>query len=243
MSLFLSIAILASTPQNSQRNEQPPIQAEKPQMKANFTTFDQLADSLSTRVQTGTLLFSKGDCLAVRIYTKSAYTHVAMVVMRNGEPVVYDSMNGTGARCLTLKNYLNTQRPATIHLFQPQTPFNTSMAANYERYLDQKLGTPYSIRHHLTGNRATGIHCAEYAIDALSACNLMKANAPAKVSPASLVTGIVKSERYTPSITFELKRPPLITKKSSAWYQQLWIDTKNCTSACCVKLRGWVFCQ
>ncbi len=40
------------------------------------------------------------------------------------------------------------------------------MTAQYERYLDQKLGTPYSIRHHLTGERAPGIHCAEYAIDA-----------------------------------------------------------------------------
>lgn len=243
MSLFLSITILASTPQITQGNEQPSTQAEKPQMKANFTTFDQLADSLSSRVQTGTLLFSKGDCLAVRIYTKSAYTHVAMVVMRNGEPVVYDSMNGIGARCLTLKNYLNTQRPATIHIFQPKTAFNESMTTQYERYLDQKLGTPYSIRHHLTGSRAKGIHCAEYAIDALSACHLMKAKAPAKVSPASLVTGIVQSERYAPSITFELKRPPQVAEKSSSWYQQLWIDTKNCTSACCLKLRGWVFCQ
>lgn len=243
MSLFLSIAILASAPLNTQRNEQPPIPAEKPQMKTNFTTFDQLADSLSSRVQTGTLLFSKGDCLAVRIYTKSAYTHVAMVVMRNGEPLVYDSMNGTGTRCLTLKNYLNTQRPATIHIFQPKTKFNSSMTSQYERYLDQKLGTPYSIKHHLTGSRAKGIHCAEYAIDALSACNLMKANAPAKVSPASLVKGIVKSDRYIPSITFELKRPPRVTEKSSGWCHQLWIDTKNCTSACCIKLRGWVFCQ
>jgi len=121
MSLFLSIAVLASTPLDAQRNEQP-VQAEIPHMKSNFTTFDQLADSLASRVQTGTLLFSKGDCLAVRIYTQSAYTHVAMIVMRNGEPLVYDSMNGTGVRCLTLKNYLNTQRPATIHLFQPKQP-------------------------------------------------------------------------------------------------------------------------
>ena len=123
MSLFLSIAVLAATPQDTQRNEQP-VEAAIPQMTSNFSSFDQLADSLSSRVQTGTLLFSKGDCLAVRIYTQSSYTHVAMIVMRNGEPLVYDSMNGIGARCLTLKNYLNTQRPATIHVFQPKTAFN-----------------------------------------------------------------------------------------------------------------------
>ncbi|MCA9021659.1 MAG: hypothetical protein KDA74_16030, partial [Planctomycetaceae bacterium] len=216
MSLFLSIAVLAATPQDTQRNEQP-VEAAIPQMTTNFSTFDQLADSLSSRVQTGTLLFSKGDCLAVRIYTQSAYTHVAMIVMRNGEPLVYDSMNGVGARCLTLKNYLNTQRPATIHVFQPNTAFNPTMTEQYERYLDQKLGTPYSIRHHLTGARARGIHCAEYAIDALSACHLMKAQAPAKVSPASLVTGIVQANRYSPSITFELERPPLVAEKPRNW--------------------------
>lgn len=242
MSLFLSIAVLASTPQDPQRNDQP-IEAVTPQMNANFTTFDQLADSLSSRVQTGTLLFSKGDCLAVRIFTQSAYTHVAMIVMRNGEPLVYDSMNGTGVRCLTLKRYLNTQRPATIHVFQPKSAFNQRMTAQYERFLDQKLGTPYSIKHHLTGNRARGVHCAEYAIDALAACDLMKANAPAKVSPASLVTGIIQSERYVPSITFDLERPPLVAEKPRGWCSQLWADTKNCTSACCIKLRGWVLCQ
>ncbi|QDV50249.1 YiiX/YebB-like N1pC/P60 family cysteine hydrolase [Gimesia fumaroli] len=242
MSLFLSIAVLASTPQAPQRNDQP-IEAVTPQMNSNFTSFDQLADSLSSRVQTGTLLFSKGDCLAVRVFTQSAYTHVAMIVMRNGEPLVYDSMNGTGVRCLTLKNYLNTQRPATIHVFQPKAAFDQRMTAQYERFLDHKLGTPYSIKHHLTGNRAKGVHCAEYAIDALSACNLMKANAPAKVSPASLVTGIVQSERYVPSITFALERPPLVAEKPRGWCHQLWIDTKNCTSACCIKLRGWVLCQ
>ncbi|QDT89671.1 YiiX/YebB-like N1pC/P60 family cysteine hydrolase [Gimesia algae] len=242
MSLFLSIAVLAATPQDTQRNEQP-VEAAIPLMTSNFSTFDQLADSLTSRVQTGTLLFSKGDCLAVRIYTQSAYTHVAMIVMRNGEPLVYDSMNGVGARCLTLKNYLNTQRPATIHVFQPNAAFNPTMTARYERYLDQKLGTPYSIRHHLTGARARGIHCAEYAIDALSACHLMKAQSPAKVSPASLVTGIVQADRYSPSIIFELERPPLVAEKPRNWCHQLWMDTKNCTSACCVKLRGWVLCQ
>jgi len=242
MSLFLSIAVLASTPQDLQRNEQP-AEAARPQMTSNFKTFDQLADSLSTQVQTGTLLFSKGDCLAVRIYTQSAYTHVAMIVMRNGEPLVYDSMNGVGTRCLTLKNYLNTQRPATIHIFQPKTAFSEEMTAEYERLLDQKLGTPYSIRHHLTGNRAQGIHCAEYAIDALSACHLMKAKSPPKVSPASLVKGIVQSDRYIPSVTFKLQPPPLVAEKPRNWCHQIWIDTKNCTSACCIKLRGWVLCQ
>ncbi len=242
MSLFLSLAVLASTPMTHQRNEQP-AQAEKPIMKSNFTDFDQLADSLSSRVQTGTLLFSKGDCLAVRIYTQSAYTHVAMIVIRNGEPLVYDSMNGVGVRCLPLKKYLNTQRPATIHLFQPNTPFDATMTSQYEQYLDQKLGTPYAIRHHLTGNRGRGVHCAEYAIDALSACHLMKAKHAAKVSPASLVTGIVKSNRYSPSLTFTLERPPLVAEKPRGWCHQLWIDTKNCTSACCFKLRGWVLCQ
>ncbi len=114
MSLFLSIAVLAATPQDTQRNEQP-VEAAIPQMTSNFSTFDQLADSLTSRVQTGTLLFSKGDCLAVRIYTQSAYTHVAMIVMRNGEPLglrQYEWSRGPLPDTEKLSEYATTRQPS-----------------------------------------------------------------------------------------------------------------------------------
>ena len=80
-------------------------------------------------------------------------------------------------------------------------------------------------------------------MDALSACHLMQAKSPPKVSPASLLKGIVQAKRYVPAVTFELEKPPAIVEKPRNWCHQIWIDTKNCTSACCVKLRGWVLCQ
>ncbi len=43
---------------------------------------------LCPQVQTGTLLVSEGDCLAVQVYTQSPFTHVGAVVMRDGQPFV-----------------------------------------------------------------------------------------------------------------------------------------------------------
>ncbi len=47
---------------------------------------------------TGTLIFSKGDCLAVRVYTQSGFTHVARVAERGGRAYVDDTTNGAGGR-------------------------------------------------------------------------------------------------------------------------------------------------
>ena len=39
------------------------------------------AADIGPQLQTGTLIFSQGDCLAVRVYSASSYTHVAAVVV------------------------------------------------------------------------------------------------------------------------------------------------------------------
>ncbi len=208
-----------------------------------FATMKDAASSIEPAMQTGTLLVSKGDCLAVRIYTQSPLTHVAAVVIRNGKPFVYDSANGVGVRCQTLENYLKSLSANEIYVLQPTKPFSAKRAGGFASYLDSQLGKPYAIKHHLTGERAAGVHCAEYVTDALQDCRLVRAKQPARVSPASLVEGVVKSKVYHAATTIQLTRPEPPPPPNASWCSRLWFDTTTCTSSACLQMKRWFLCQ
>lgn len=224
------------------------ILSSAPQPRVTEVLPTDAAACIAVEAQTGSLIVSRGDCLAVKVFTQSPYTHVAAVVMRRGQPYVYDSANGAGVRCQTLANYLCSQNPAEVHVFQPREPLSKRRAEQFEQHLDSQLGRPYAIKHHLTGNRAEGVHCAEYVTDALIACDLLTAREPSRVSPASLVQGIVKSELYAAALKVKLNEA---SGQSSAgdegsgagqgWCRTMWGDTKQCTRNCYLRLRG-LFC-
>lgn len=200
-------------------------------------------EAILPELQTGTLLFSRGDCLAVKVFTASPYTHVAGVVMKDGKPFVYDSMNGVGARCLPFAEWLEAQRPDTLHIDQPTEAFSAERAREFVHCLDENLGRPYAIKHHLTGKRADGLHCAEYMTDALCRAQLIKANRPSRVSPASLREGLLSTELYVAGTTVSLKPPKTAAEQPTGWCSKLWIDTKVCTKNCCVQMRRWFLCR
>jgi hypothetical protein len=226
MSVFLLAASLAAAP----------VEVE------TFSSVDAAAAALATEVQTGALLFSKGDCLAIRVYTNSPYTHVACVVVQDGTPFVYDSQNGAGVRRLTLDEYLRAEQPDRLHIYQPREPFSPARAEKLVAHLDEQLGRPYDVMHHVTGNRAEGLHCSEYTTDALIACDVLRAKQPSRVSPASLREGIVKGNLYTAGSTVEINVPVDVAEGDN-WCEQLWIDTKVCTVRCCRKMQGWFLCR
>jgi len=212
--------------------------------KVSVKSLGEAESRVRAEVQTGTLLVTEGDCLAIRIYTQSPYTHVAVVVVRNGKPFVYDSANGAGVRCSTLKNYLSSQSPSEIHVFHPKREFSKTKNEKLEEWLDSQLGRPYAISHHLSGERAAGLHCSEYVMDAMQHCGVLKAKRPSRVSPASLVTGITKHGIYTRSMVLQVepvKHAP--QPASDSWCGSLWEDTKTCTSDCYRKTKGWIFCR
>lgn len=203
----------------------------------------QAAIDWSRTLQTGALLFSQGDCLAIRVYTASPYTHVAIVCREEGEPVVYDSMNGVGVRRLALADYFASECPNQVHLFQPRRPLTAEQERMLSTYLQSQVGRPYAIAHHLTGDRVAGLHCAEYATDALMAISLMQAHHPARVSPASLATGITQSGVYDLIARVDLIANVPPAEQGSNRCHQLWLDTKRCTFACCEQLQGWILCR
>lgn len=149
-----------------------------------------VVEQLAPAVQTGTLLFSQGDCLAVKCFSASRFTHVGMVAQTPSGPMVYDSMNGTGVRRTPLAEYVALQTPCDLLAVHPAKPIPEPQARKLCEALEQQLGRPYGIRHHLTGSKCEGVHCSEYATECLIAADLMTAKNPARVSPGSLLQGV-----------------------------------------------------
>lgn len=230
-SVLVLLALAASSPSGS----------DSPDVKVDSLT--DAVDILKPVVKTGTLLVSKGECLAVRVYTQSPYTHVAAVVCRDGKPFVYDSANGVGTRCLTLENYLRAQSPDELHVFHPKREFDESRARMLEEQLDSQLGRPYAVRHHLTGKRSEGLHCSEYISEALRHCGTISVNNPAKVSPASLVTGITRHDIYSTGTTIQVVPAPIPEPPPTKWYRDLWNSTKACTANCFLRSKRVILCQ
>jgi hypothetical protein len=199
--------------------------------------------ALAPQVQTGTLILSQGDCLAIKIYSASAYTHVAAVVVDDQTTSIYESTGGAGVRKQLLRDYLVSQNDHTLHVFHPRKPFTAAQADRFEKHLEAQLGRPYAIRHHLSGERCEGLHCSEYVTDALISAELIRAKEPPRVSPATLVEGILKANLYEQAQTLQLVPEPAERPESAGWCAILWFDTKQCTIACYDKLRGWFCCK
>jgi hypothetical protein len=199
--------------------------------------------AVAGQVQTGTLIVSKGDCLAIKIYSASSFTHVAAVVVEDGATSIYESTGGAGVRKQRLADYLISQNDHTLYFFHPRKPFTEAQADRFKEHLEAQVGRPYAIRHHLTGERCAGLHCSEYVTDALISADLLRAKEPPRVSPATLVEGILKGELYEQAQTLRLVPEPPERPESAGWCALLWFDTKQCTSACYYKLRGWFCCK
>ncbi|MBI3862082.1 MAG: hypothetical protein HY290_09320 [Planctomycetia bacterium] len=198
---------------------------------------------LADRVQTGSLIFSRGDCLAVKVYSCSRLTHVVSVVVHDSGIYCYDSTGGAGVRKQSLADYLESQKDAELHPFHPHKPLTKKQAAQFEAHLESQLGRPYAVTHHLTGQRANGLHCSEYATDALIGCGLLTANEPSRVSPASLAEGILKGDLYEEADSLQLAPEPAPLPESDWWCVRLWYSTAQCTVDCCRKMRAWFCCK
>lgn len=207
-----------------------------------YTAASTAADALSHSLTTGTLLFSRGDCLAVKAFTGSPYTHVAAVVVSDGT-WVYDSQNGVGVRRLSLVAYLDATRPDDLLLLHPRMPFDPDRADRFVARLNADLGRPYGIAHHLTGRRAEGVHCAEYLTDALSDASLIVAQHPSNVSPASLLSGLRRHDLYAPGGMVAVLVPKPERAPGRTWCHELWLDTKDCYAGCWSGFRRCVLCR
>lgn len=198
---------------------------------------------IRSQVKTGSLLFSQGDCLAVKVFTASSFTHVGMVVVEGSQPVVYDAMNGTGVCKTPLDQYLRFLVPSKVQVVHPAQAFPANDRAAMLRHLDSQLGRPYRVHHHTTGKRCDGVHCAEYLTDALIAAHVLTANEPSRVSPGSLYQGLMESKlyRYGGEYAFREASPPVPANETRC--QRYWRETGECCTGCYRQMTRWFCCK
>lgn len=194
-------------------------------------------------LRTGDLIFSRGDCLAVRIFSNSPYTHVGAVVVEGDRVEVFDSMNGVGVRRTALADYLTLQTPSDVHIVRLKSPLSAEQAAAFRGHLIRQLGRPYAIRHHVTGDRAEGLHCAEYMTDALMSARLLHASRPSRVSPGSLLQGLEEGGLCCRGMTLSLREARPAPSPETTWCQRTWTGTVDCCRDCAVQMRRWVLCR
>src|SRR5262249_6987893 len=162
-----------------------------------------------------------------KVFSQSRFTHCAAVVMEDGRPVVYDAMNRVGVRRTELVDYLRLQTPSEICVVHPTTTFSEKESQAYRNHLHSQLGREYGIKHHVTGKRAKGIHCAEYCTDALLAAKKIDAEQPARVSPGSLYDWLLEHRLYADGGQFALKVKTLqpIPVDDDSWCRRTWRQT------------------
>lgn len=209
----------------------------------SYPSPDQAAASVVDQLQTGTLLFSEGDCLAVKAFTASQYTHVAAVVVEDDQAFVFDSQNGIGVRKMPFEEYLSVTKPDELHILQPKHAFDAKRSNAFGSHLEKELGRPYAISHHLTGQRCEGLHCAEYATDALMTANIIKAKRPPRVSPATLRSGLLKHDLYVETKTVMITETETNQVEGRNWCHQLWLETKDCCVGCWSCFNRSVLCR
>jgi hypothetical protein len=214
-----------------------------PLLFATSAASESVCRELADQCQTGTLLFSQGDCLAVKIFSGSRFTHCGAVVIEDGKPVVYDAMNRAGVRKTDLVEYLRLQTPTDLQVVHPAAPFTDSEAQAFRNYLQSQLGRPYGVKHHVTGKRATGVHCAEYLTDALMAAGKIEADQPPRVSPGSLYEGLTVHRLYLDGGQYELTaQPPHQPPAQESWRRRTWRAACECAAGCCRQMSRWFFC-
>ena len=201
------------------------------------------AQALAGELETGSLLFSDGKCLAVKLFSRSRYTHVAAVVCAPEGVFVYDSQNGVGVRKLPLATYLAKTEGDEIEIVEPDQPFSDARVKRFQAYLESQLGRPYAIMHYLTGSRDEGLHCAEYLTDALIAVDLVTAKQPSRVSPASLRKSLLSHDLYDMSGTLLVLTPEPESDRGGNWCHELWLDTQDCCATCWSGFSGCVLCR
>lgn len=210
---------------------------------ATETDAASFAAKLLREAQTGTLLFSRGECLAIRLATQGPYTHVAAIVVEGRRPFTYDSMNGSGVRRLSLKSYLQIHQPSQVDVLQPTCPLSEKRSARFHDYLNNQLGRPYAVKHHVTGQRDDGLHCSEYVTEALLHSGLIRAERPSRVTPTSLAEGLIAGSVYLHEQTLHCEVPSVTAPAGNNWCEQLWLDTKHCTQQTWHQLGAWFVCK
>ena len=119
--------------------------------------------------ENGALIFTENGSCLVSAYTKSTYSHVALVLYESGEPIVFEAKPG-GVIKTKYERYLatvtagklNNGESVRLWLMNPRIDYRQGELHPMLVYANQELGTPYSVLPTVTGKTLNTQQCAQY---------------------------------------------------------------------------------
>jgi hypothetical protein len=132
-----------------------------------------------------------------------------------------------------------------VLVYRPQRDLSQDQSRAYRAYLESQLGREYSVKHHISGDRCEGIHCAEYATEALLRTKLIAVKNPVRVSPASLIEGVTENGLYVEKRVWEVESGESVEpdRKNMGRCRRLWEETRDCWTSSSKRLKGWFLCR
>ena len=169
----------------------------------------------------GALIFTEhGSCL-VSTYTKSTYSHVAIILYERGIPIVFEAKPG-GTIKSTYASYLHTAvqmkanegKSISLWLMNPKHPYSRKEINAMLDKANDELGTPYSVIPTLLGNELHTLQCSQFVSLILQTSPRFWFRSPKYQTPSSLL-GIAKPGYKPMSLVKQF------TSKSSSLFQRL----------------------
>jgi len=168
--------------------------------------------SAEERPANGSLIYTENGSCLVSTYTKSTYSHVAIVLYERGYPVVFEAKPG-GVVKSTYEQYLKTAataklndgKPVTLWLMNPRHAYNKHDLTTMLDAANQALGTPYSVIPTMTGHNQSTLQCAQYVSSILQTTPRFWFKSPKYQTPATLLK--IAKPGYHPMVL--LQRSPV----------------------------------
>jgi hypothetical protein len=95
----------------------------------------------------------------------------------------------------------------------------------------------------LTGRRGETLHCSEYAVEALAAIDFVTVSNPARVSPASLIQGVIEGGVFLTAADVDVTPDPVAVDLDDGCCSRWWKATAGCCRTTGRKLSGWILCR
>ncbi len=139
-----------------------------------LTTGSVIGEASPPAPQNGALIFTENGSCLVNAYTKSTYSHVAIVLYEYGEAIVFEAKPG-GVIKSKYEQYLvdatagkfNNGESVKLWLMNPRIEYRKVESNPMLDYANKELGTPYSVLPTVTGRTLNTQQCAQYVSSVL----------------------------------------------------------------------------
>lgn len=181
-------------------------------------------------LQGGELLVLENCNSVVEGVTDGDIGHLAIVIRRDDGVFVAEA-TPSKVRTLAWDDYLaelariqqrrQHDNQMRVWMLIPKQSYSADELAAIDQHIDQQVGRRYSVLGYLSGERAEGIHCAQFTAECLQSTGRLERGDWHRSSPSSLV----KTLQSTHSDLTKIELPAY--QSSSSWCQESWLRVRE----------------